>query len=372
MDTLADRLIGCEPFNTTDTEKKPLFMNAIRESFSHHIKNNEAFRKFCESTQFNINEVSNISDFPFLPVSIFKQGKLASVPNGDIRLILNSSATSGTPSSVPIDAITSKRQSIVSAKVIADYVGGERRPFLIMDEDPSKSSQNRGIPVSARAVATRGFLTFAKTSEYFLLKKGNSFWFDADSFKSALVRHTNSGEPFIIFGFTFLLHHYAVKDFSGSGSKIRLPESTKIIHIGGWKKLQSQSVTKEKFNSDICSVFGVDASNVIDVYGFTEQMGLVYPDCQEGHKHVPLYSEIIIRDFDTLEPVRDGEEGLIQILTPLPHSYPGVSVLTDDVGFVCQRGRCRCGRNGTAFRVVGRAKLSEPRGCGDILSEKMR
>ena len=44
----------------------------------------------------------------------------------------------------------------------------------------------------------------------------------------------------------------------------------------------------ELFNVDqVTKVFGIETSDIIDIYGFTEQMGLNYPDCSAGWKHVP-------------------------------------------------------------------------------------
>ena len=98
-------------------------------------------------------------------------------------------------------------------------------------------------------------------------------------------------------------------------------------------------------------------------------MGLLYVSVGDGPKTVSTYSEIIIRDFQTLDPVEDGKQGLIQILTPLPHSYPGISVLTEDVGRIVGRGIDTKGRAGTQFEMIGRARKAETRGCGDIMAE---
>ena len=59
----------------------------------------------------------------------------------------------------------------------------------------------------------------------------------------------------------------------------------------------------------------------------------------------------------------------IQMLTPLPHSYPGISVLTEDVGKIVGRGIDKTGRIGTQFEIIGRAKKAETRGCGDIMAQ---
>ena len=63
-------------------------------------------------------------------------------------------------------------------------------------------------------------------------------------------------------------------------------------------------------------------------------MGLNYPDCECGYKHTPLYSELIVRNPVTREGVKDGEEGVLEFISPVPHSYPGNVVLTDDMGVV--------------------------------------
>ena len=80
---------------------------------------------------------------------------------------------------------------------------------------------------------------------------------------------------------------------------------------------------------------------------------------------VPKISKVIVRDPYTLEVLNDGKEGLLQFLNPIPYSYPGLSVLTDDLGIK------KTSNNKEYFEITGRAKNSEIRGCGDILSEAM-
>ena len=187
--------------------------------------------------------------------------------------------------------------------------------------------------------------------------------------EETINNYVEGSQDVCIFGFTFVLYHFVVRQLKARGVSFKLPKNSKIAHIGGWKKLEAQKVTKEEFVTDVSEVFGVPDENIFDFYGFTEQMGLLYVNSGSGTKTVPLYSEIIIRDYQSLEPVKDGDEGLIQILTPLPHSYPGISVLTEDVGRIIGRGKDAQGRNGTQFEVLGRATKAEARGCGDVMAE---
>jgi phenylacetate-coenzyme A ligase PaaK-like adenylate-forming protein len=362
-----ETLLSKPPFELSREQKTPLFEEAIFEAFNHHYNNNELFRNYCENNGFTAcNKPDTISDYPYLPVNIFKNRRLTSVPDDNIKSILNSSATSGIPSTVVLDALTSKRQVAASAKVMADYLGNNRAPLFILDENPMKATKPE---ISARAAATRGFLILSTKSEYFLDDSDGQLSLNIHKFQESLKQYENSQEQIRIFGFTFLLYEKVVRVLLENNIKCQLPENSKIAHIGGWKKLESQKVSKEQFLSDICEVFGIDERNIFDFYGFTEQMGLVYVSAGSLPKTVPAYAEIIIRDFQSLDPVEDGEIGLIQILTPLPHSYPGISVLTEDVGRITGRGVDETGRNGTQFEIVGRAKKAEVRGCGDIMSE---
>jgi hypothetical protein len=99
----------------------------------------------------------------------------------------------------------------------------------------------------------------------------------------------------------------------------------------------------------------------------TEQLGTIYPDCDAGYKHVPIYSEIMIRNTDTLEIEDVGKSGFIQLLSPIPHSYPGISLLSDDIGKIIGIDNCPCGRKGKYFQFEKRAEQADIKGCGDTI-----
>ena len=57
--------------------------------------------------------------------------------------------------------------------------------------------------------------------------------------------------------------------------------------------------------------------------------------------------------------------GIIQVLSVLPGSYPGHSLLTEDEGTLLGEDDCPCGRFGKYFKVSGRIRNAEIRGCSD-------
>lgn len=352
-----------------DLQTDTLFLASVQDELIFHFEQNPLFRYFCERKRFDPYGSFKLDEIPPVAVSVFKElGQvLNSVPQSDIKFALQSSATSGIPSTIVIDKITSKRQSRAMIKVVQEYIGTERKPFLIMDIDPR--SEHRQL-LGARFAAVSGYLTFASKAGYFLkADESGVSYFDVQAMKEYLSGQ-DSNKPVVVFGFTYILYANVLKNIRGTGIEFRLPKGSKIIHIGGWKKLESEKISKERFNVELASCFGIEPAGVIDIYGFTEQMGLNYPDCPCGCKHTPIFSRVIVRDTVTREVLPAGKEGMLEFITPIPHSYPGNVVLTDDLGII-EKGPCPYGRGGTRFRVLGRIKKAEIRGCGDILSSKL-
>ncbi len=372
MEYSTEDLLKVAPFDKErdiNKENKEIFYRALMKELCFHYDNNELYHSFCEHKSFNPHHFGqDISRLPAVQVSVFKElgNQLCSVPKDKIKLTLQSSATSGIPSSVPIDALTSKRQAKAMIKVLSEFIGNERRPFLVMDVDPA--SGFREI-LGARYAAISGYLNFASKADYFLkVRDKETYYFDVDGIREYI---RSLREPVIVFGFTYILYSQVIKPLCQQEVCFNLPEGSKVIHIGGWKKLEGEKVNKKAFNAMTSKLFGIELENVIDIYGFTEQMGLNYPDCPCGCKHTSQYSEVVVRDVITKEVLSVGKEGLLEFISPIPHSYPGNVILTDDIGEIVT-GQCPYGRSGKRFRVLGRLKKAEIRGCGDILSSKLK
>lgn len=349
-------------------ESEQTFMSALRDELVFHYEHNELYRSFCTRKGFDPHGEFSIEDIPPVSVSVFKNlgATLSSVSTEEIKLKLQSSATSGVPSTVVVDKTTAKRQSKAMVKVVQHFIGRKSKPFLVMDIDPHTEYRNL---LGARFAAVSGYLKFANKVGYFLKADANGVsYFDVQGMKDFLTEIGD--EPVVLFGFTYILYANVIKNISEAAIDIKLPRGSKIIHIGGWKKLESEKISKKLFKEQLSTCFGIDPNNVIDIYGFTEQMGLNYPDCTDGWKHVPVFSRVIARDPVTHRVLPDGQEGMLEFITPVPHSYPGNVVQTDDLGVV-DHGICPCGTGGTRFRVTGRMKKAEVRGCGDILSQKL-
>ena len=363
------RLLSMPPYEQS-AEADKLYMQALQEELQFHYDHSEAYQQFCNRKGFDPHlPLMDIAQIPPVAVSVFKElgFSLASVPKEDIRLRLQSSATSGTPSTIVVDKETSRRQAKAMVKVMQEVIGRERKPFLVMDIDPR--SEFKAL-LGARFAAITGYLNFASKAAYFLKANEKKVsYFDVEAMQGYL-RSLPEEQPVVVFGFTYILYSQVLKALQAADVKLRLPKGSKIIHIGGWKKLESEKVEKRLFNLQLSESFGTEPTDVVDIYGFTEQMGLNYPDCPCGCKHTSNYVRVLVRDAQTREVLPAGQEGMLEFITPVPHSYPGNAVLTDDLGYVLDEP-CPCGRGGTRFVVTGRLKKAEIRGCGDILANKL-
>ncbi len=364
MNNLTD-IIKKNPFTLIQKEKEKIFLPHMRESSRWHYKNCPEFKKICDNKKFNVFSDFKLSDLPYLPASIFKKIDLASVPKDQIVKTLYSSSTSGEPSKIMIDQITANNQSAALNKIMQDFLGRERRCFIVFDSE--ETIKSAGGELSSRGAAIRGMLPLAKKI-FFVLDKDLNL--DIKKLKLALSGISND-DKICYFGFTWLIYNIYLSNKDNKEIlnifKEKINKNNVVLHIGGWKKLKDIAVSKENFNNKIGDALGTLKSRVVDFYGMTEQLGTVYPDCKYGYKHLPFYSEIIIRDINTLKPVSTGEMGFIQLLSPLPHSYPGISVLSDDLGRVVGVDDCKCGRKGKYFVFEKRSETAEVKGCGDTL-----
>ena len=136
-----------------------------------------------------------------------------------------------------------------------------------------------------------------------------------------------------------------------------------MIHGGGWKKIENAALSKNEFKKKLLNLFGI--KSVYDYYGMVEQTGSIFIECGEGHFHSSIFSDIFVRKPIDFSLASIGESGLIQLISTLPLSYPGFSILTEDIGVFLGEDDCKCGRLGKYFQVEGRVKDSEIRGCSD-------
>jgi hypothetical protein len=361
---LLEPLYGVDP-----RQRHHALLALLKKELAYACNQNPRFRNYVEHWHNDFRGVEEIADLPYLPVGVFKANPpLALVGSDDVKRTLSSSSTTGqTPSRVVLDAATARRMAKGVIAIVRDFIGPARRPYLVIDVPENLKAQ---AELGARGAAIQALGSFA-TEIVSCLRPGREGDSSLDLDKLLGCAEKWKDADVLVYGFTYVIWTQLVQPLQRQGISLSIP-NIHVLHSGGWKRLEQQAVTRDVFVREVASVFGCSPERILDYYGMVENVGVIYPDCERGNKHVPAFAEIIVRDPLTLAPVKAGERGLIQVCSVLPTSFPGFLVLTEDMAEVIGYDNCPCGRRGTSFRFVGRAPKAEVRGCGNLENTRYR
>ncbi len=343
------QLLNLPPYGPRNDE---LFLKEMNELGFYHRKNCPEYSKMTKQ-----EESPSIEKLPFLHVGLFKHLHLKSFTGTDNARMVQSSATSGQPSQVSIDAESGRLQKISSNQILEHFLGSNKRPLLILDS--SKSLRSRGA-LSARVMAAMS-LSSLSSDIFFLLPDAND---QASLDIKQLLCALNKSDEFLVYGFSWMLWlAWAESKLPQEVLEIVKTKRLRFVHSGGWKKLADRQVSPEVFTAGLLDQAG-PASDVLDFYGLVEQIGIIYPECAHGFRHVPVWADVRIRSSYTLESLVD-EPGQIQLMNTISLGSPNHNVLTEDLGIIYS-GDCSCGRSGKRFKLLGRIPKAEIRGCANV------
>ncbi|MEA5136740.1 MAG: acyl-protein synthetase [Candidatus Fimivivens sp.] len=355
MPFVLDDVALIEPYGLAHEKKSELYKEALSDLTWHHYKNCTEYARILDAMGYDPQKVQPPENQPMIPVRLFKEYELLSSQHSDIVKTMTSSGTSGQAvSKIFLDKTNVKNQTKVLTEIITSYIGKKRLPLLILDTEQVKKDR---AMFSARGAGIIGFSIFGKETLYALDADMN---INIDAIKEFIEKH--QGESILMFGYTYMIWQYVVQALISAGVKFHVDDAV-LFHIGGWKKLKDQAVDTETYNRTICDVFG--NVKVHNYYGMAEQLGSVFVECKYGHMHCSNYSDVIIRRPGDFSVAEKGERGLIELLSLLPTSYPGHILLTEDEGEILGEDDCPCGRQGKYFKIYGRIKGAELRGCSD-------
>ena len=351
LDALFDQPVYGQP----QPQKEALLRNILNTLDAHHRASCAPYAAIT-AAQNNPAVAAELADLPFVPVRLFKSHLLESVPAAERFKMLTSSGTTGQQvSRISLDRTTAGYQTKAVVKIMQNFLGKARMPMLVLDH-PSVVKDRSNF--SARGAGILGMSNFGRKHTYALSDDTMApNWGVIEPF----LEEFGDG-PVFLFGFTFMAWKYFVRALEDSGRKIAIPQGI-LVHSGGWKKLLDEAVDNPTFKARTEAVTGI--KKIHNFYGMVEQVGSIFVECEAGRLHAPSFADVIIRRAQDWSVAETGEEGLIQVLSCLPQSYPGHSLLTEDLGTITGVDDCPCGRHGKTFSVSGRLPKAEVRGCSD-------
>ena len=132
LDIRIDRLISGEQFIYTDRQKEALLLPIIKEQLENHYKNNVHIKSWIDKIGIDICQIQSLTDIPMLPTQMFKYFDLQTSQGKLQRTLFSSATTSQTPSRIPIDSITARRQTKAMLSIIKIFLLVNAVPFWLL------------------------------------------------------------------------------------------------------------------------------------------------------------------------------------------------------------------------------------------------
>lgn len=348
--------LGAAAYSMPQAEKDTTILDGLNQLTAMHYANCPEYSRILDGAWGGTTSATEIAQVPFLPVSIFKSHRLKSVRDESLRVTLTSSGTTGqSVSTILLDSETSQIQQRALASSLTHVLGRQRLPMLVIDTDAVFKDPRM---MSARGAGVLGLMRYGRSHAFALTADLKPDFRVVNEFLEE-----NSGQSFFIFGFTFMVWINFYEQFRDAGLDL---SRGILIHSGGWKKMIERSVDNTTFRASLRDAFGI--TRVYNFYGMVEQIGSIFMEGPGGFLYPPNFSDVIVRDLGTLRPVPNGQPGIIQVLSLIPHSYPGHSLLTEDLGVIECVDPGTEGWMGKGVRVIGRVPRSELRGCSDVIA----
>lgn len=349
-----------ECFNFKMEDIKSIKEKMIVSSFAYHYENCEDYRNYCKSlgvTPDDIAKDSNIKRIPLITSTLFKELPIRTCKEDEVVKKCISSGTKGSTSTVYRDETTLNR-FLGSVQITMDQILNIDDTYCI---NLGPSTEEAGDLWFSYTMSTLDMLYPTKN----MVIDDN---FSPDKTVELINEVKDSYENIIIIGapimFLELLQYMENED-------IKIKECSNIFFItaGGWKRFSGQAIPRTEFREKIQTFFiNSKNENFRDVLNLVE-LNSILPECEHQVKHIVPWLDVFILDPVKMEPLPDGEAGLIAFLDPTSTSYP-CFILTDDIGRISLNGKCKCGRNGLGLEYIKRVKSPESRGCALKIDKK--
>jgi hypothetical protein len=333
------------------------------ELFQLQMQSNPVYRRFVEGR--SLQPIGRWSQIPAVPTSGFKEFELTCLLPEDRRRVFHSSGTSQKRSSCHYHNDESLRLYEDSAwawfksSLLSGLPSGGFGSILILTPPPCEASHSSLVHmfevVRQRITSATTFYT-AKVSDEGLWELGS------EATLEALKAATSAGRPTLVLGTAFSFVHL-LDQMSAQKLKFKLPPGSRAMETGGYKG-RSRSISKAELHKLICRLLSIGPDCLISEYGMSELSSQAYDGGygDDGRSHVrrsgprlfrfPPWARVHIISPETGQEAGLGEMGLIRVFD-LANTFSVMAIQTEDLGI----------RHASGFQLVGRAALSESRGC---------
>jgi hypothetical protein len=343
------------------------------EVFAHQVRWNSAYSSYAAARGARPGGLIRWQDIPPVPARAFAHLRMATFPPEAMHRRFRSSGTTGGPRAVlELDTLELYDAALLPAfsrHLLPDRASVD---WIVLTPDPQQvldSSLAYMIGSAARQLGAR--------PRYFVAGDGK---LDLASALAALQAGAAAGQPLLLIG-TAIALLALVDSLAADDAAIDLPPGSRVMETGGFKG-QRRRVERHTLYAAISQRLAVPVQAIVGEYGMTEMVSQFYdttlaeamgggggrsddPAADDSRaprlKAAPPWVRSLVVDPRTLEPVGDGEEGVL-VHADLAARSSAVSLLTED----------RARRSGDRFELLGRMPGAEARGCSLALDDMLR
>jgi phenylacetate-coenzyme A ligase PaaK-like adenylate-forming protein len=303
--------------------------------FRFQYANVPVYHQFCDAIGCKSEQVKQLSQIPFLPISIFKTHQVLA-DGKQAEVVFESSGTTGMISSKHYVADTVPYEQSFSLTFQRFY--GSIQEYVVLALLPSYIERGNSSLV---------YMTEKLIHNSNQLESG-FYLHNQEELYAKLLELKVQKQRVLLLGVT-----YALLDFSEKYS-LDFPELI-VMETGGMKGRRKEMVRQE-VHAQLTDAFGV--AKIHSEYGMTELLSQAYSK-GDGLFLSPPWMKIVLRDlYDPKQILAVEQVGAVNVID-LANIYSCAFIETSDIA--------RVHRDET-FEIIGRADQAELRGCNLMVS----
>lgn len=331
-----------------------VFDDIARRIFRYQLANDPALAAYARRRGIG-SDVSHWKQIPGVPTAAFKELALAGGAPERAEAVFRTSGT--THGSQARGTHYVRDLSLYRASLLPTFV-----TYLLPDDARPRMLSLIPRPADAPA-SSLSFMVGALMEE---LAPDGSGWFagptglDRTGLEAALTER--DAGPVCLLGTSAAFIHW-LDDLTSRGVWLSLPEGSRLMDTGGYKG-RGRLVSGHALRTAYVQRLGIPEAACVNEYGMTEMLSQFYDStlwedvrgkgnaADFRRKLGPPWVRTVVVDGESLEPVPDGQVGLLRHYD-LANAGSVLAIQTEDVG--------RAQRDG--FILLGRAAGAPPRGC---------
>lgn len=329
-------------------ETEDLFTEAVNEALQWHISHSNIYKSLlAENGLIDFKFKYLPEDIPPLLNEFFKDNLFLSIPEKQIKYEIISYNNSN--NRLILDAKSHKRILKIYENIFKsfDLVNHNQKVNYICLTSDSKLEKKQNENFFFNLISD---LT-AHRSVYYALKRDNitnELIFNIEDTAKKIIDFSCHQEPVRIIGSSLLLRHI-LDWFEENNIELKLATNSFCFIIENINLFRKYNPLENKLKKDINKYLGILENNYRNIFILPEQ-GIPFVSCKYGRKHIPIYSKSLIVDPESLNPVEDGIEGLLTIISPYLTSIPAISILTNIKAVL--EDNCPCGYSGKTLKII--------------------